>query len=223
MYGDPDRQLDASTRACAEYIQGALDPNETVKAYSNRLHSTWRESGWKADQKDAHQIQYDMVWAGLRPGIKARFSSIDELFKRARDVEIKSNRDHDRRAQPAPTAEKTQKSTGGKDKKRPYPSLSASLDPVPAATTQSTGGSSSHAKLPPAPLVEYKKMAKRKERGWCRRCGDNMHHTTAFTEYSGPIWSRDPGQDHEDRQDREKRPKPMDLFYLFNSRNKTEP
>ena len=53
---------------------------------------------------------YDMVWAGLRPGIKARikpfagetgrFSSIDELFKKAEDVEIKSNpnRDRDRRA-----------------------------------------------------------------------------------------------------------------------------
>jgi len=223
MYGDPDRQLDASTRAYVEYAQGALDSNETVKSYSNRLRSTWREAGWKVDQKDAHQILYDMVWAGLRPGIKARvkpftgetgrFSSIDELFKRARDVEIKSNRDRDRRVQPVPTAEKNI----GKDKKRPHPSSSVSRDSVPTATTQSTGGSSnrdtqSHAKLPPAPWVEYKTMAKRKERGWCRRCGDSKHHTTACTKYSRPIWSQNSDRDHdrEDRQDREKRPKPTD-------------
>jgi len=51
---------------------------------------------------------YDLVWAGVCPGIKARikpfageggrFASVDELFKKARDVEIKLNRD--RRAQP---------------------------------------------------------------------------------------------------------------------------
>jgi hypothetical protein len=37
MYGDPDRQLDASTRACLKIVQGASDANETVKAYSNRM------------------------------------------------------------------------------------------------------------------------------------------------------------------------------------------
>jgi hypothetical protein len=37
MYGDPDRQLDASTRPCLEIVQGASDANETIKAYSNRM------------------------------------------------------------------------------------------------------------------------------------------------------------------------------------------
>jgi hypothetical protein len=44
MYGDPDRQLDASTRACLEIVQGVSDSNETVKAYSNRMRSLWREA-----------------------------------------------------------------------------------------------------------------------------------------------------------------------------------
>jgi hypothetical protein len=67
-----------------------------------------------------------MVWAGLRPGRKAqlqpfaredgRFASIDELFKKAQDVEIRSNRD--KRAgttqnQPAATAEKRYGNNGG--------------------------------------------------------------------------------------------------------------
>jgi hypothetical protein len=46
MYGDRDRQLDASTRALLELAQGALDSNETVKAYSNRMRTNWREAGW---------------------------------------------------------------------------------------------------------------------------------------------------------------------------------
>jgi hypothetical protein len=45
MYGDLDRQLDASTHACLEMVQGASDANETVKAYSNRMRSMWREAG----------------------------------------------------------------------------------------------------------------------------------------------------------------------------------
>jgi hypothetical protein len=72
MYGDPDRQLDASTRACLEIVQGASDANETVKTYSNRMRSMWREAGWNAGSKDVQRVLYDMVWAGLRPGIKAR-------------------------------------------------------------------------------------------------------------------------------------------------------
>jgi hypothetical protein len=141
MYGDPDRQLDASTRACLEIVQGASDANETVTTYSNRMRSMWREAGWNAGSKDVQRVLYDMVWAGLRPGIKARikpfakedgrFASIDELFKKAQDVEIRSNRD--KRAgttqnQPAITAEKKHANNGGnsgnnggKDKrKRPY-------------------------------------------------------------------------------------------------------
>jgi hypothetical protein len=87
-----------------------------------------------------------MVWAGLPPGIKARikpfaredgrYASINELFKKAQDVEIRLNRD--KRAgttqnQPATTAEKRHGNNGGNNsgnnggynggkdkKKRPY-------------------------------------------------------------------------------------------------------
>jgi hypothetical protein len=69
---------------------------------------------------------YDLVWAWLRPGIKARikgengrFASIDELFKKARDLEIKPNRDRRAQPQPAPTAKKSHVTSGGsKDEKR---------------------------------------------------------------------------------------------------------
>jgi hypothetical protein len=93
MYRDPDRQLDASTRECLEIVQSASDANETVKTYSNRMRSMWREACRNAGSTDVQRVLYDMVWAGLRPGIKARikpfaredgrFASIDELFKKA--------------------------------------------------------------------------------------------------------------------------------------------
>ena len=149
--------MNSATKAYAEYVQGTVDSNETVKVYENRMRSNWREAGWKTDSEDVHTkhaVRHGM--GRLRPGLKARikpfpdetgrFSSTDELVKKAEDVEIKSNpnRDRDRRAQPAPTAEK-----GGKDKKRPHPSSSASRDPIPAAPTQSTGSSSSRTKLHP--------------------------------------------------------------------------
>jgi hypothetical protein len=69
---------------------------------------------------------YDAVWAGLRPGIKVRikpfavedgrFASIDELFKKAQDVEIRSNQDKrvgTTQKQPATLAEKKHGYNGG--------------------------------------------------------------------------------------------------------------
>jgi hypothetical protein len=61
MYGDPDRQLDTSTRACPEIVQGASDANRTVKAYSNRMRSRWREAGCNAESMDVRRVLYDMV------------------------------------------------------------------------------------------------------------------------------------------------------------------
>jgi hypothetical protein len=126
MYGDPDRQLDASTRACPEIVQGASGANETVQVYSNRMRSMWREASWNAGSTDVQRVLYDMVWAGLRPGIKARIkpfaredgrvASIDERFKKAQDVEIRSNRDKrtgTTQNQPAATAEKRHGNNGG--------------------------------------------------------------------------------------------------------------
>jgi hypothetical protein len=72
------------------------------------------------------RVLYDIVWAGLRPGIKVRikpfaredgrFASIDKLFKKAQDVEIRSNRDKcavTTQNQPASTAEKRHSNNGG--------------------------------------------------------------------------------------------------------------
>jgi hypothetical protein len=83
----------------------------------------WREAGWNAGSTDVQRVLYDMVWAGLRPGIKARikpfaredgrFASTDELFKKAQDVEIRSNRD-----KRAGTTQKPTSNSGGKEARK---------------------------------------------------------------------------------------------------------
>jgi hypothetical protein len=225
MYGDRNRQLDAASRAIAEYSQGVLDTNETVIAFGNRIQSNWREAGWKGVQEDAlgQRMLYDLVWSGLRPGIKARvkpfagedgrFESIDELLKKAQDVEIKPSRDK-RPQQPATTAEK-----GGKDKKRHRDSAS-----TPAPTTQPSNSRDNSAprrsNLPPAPWVDRDTRDQRRERGLCMRCGGSGHKTYQCPKYS---WAKVPPQTpsndrndrsdrsdryDRDRQDRDKRPRP---------------
>jgi hypothetical protein len=111
MYGDRERRLNAAARAYVEYMQGALDSNETVKAYANRMQSNWREAGWKdgPEEPKAQQMLYDLVWSGLRAGIKARirpfagkrgqFDTVEE-FEKAHEVEVKPSRDR-RAPQPA--------------------------------------------------------------------------------------------------------------------------
>jgi hypothetical protein len=219
MYGDPYRQLDASTRALLELAQGALDSNETVKAFSNRMRSNWREAGWKTGNPDVQQVLYDMVWAGLRPGIKARirpfageegrFASIDELFRKAQDVEIKSNRDKrgTSRNQPADKNHGGNSSNsgnnGGKDrKKRPY------RDTPSQSSTPSQSQSRNHSRpnLPPAPWVDRETRDKRKEQGLCWRCGGSDHRTIYCPKYSRVDIPQT--RNHEERQDRDKRQRP---------------
>jgi hypothetical protein len=114
------------------------------------MRSNWREAGWKTGNPDVQQVLYDMVWAGLHRGIRARikpfageegrFASIDELFKKAQDVEIKSNRDKRGTSQNQPADKNSDGNSsnsggnhGGKDrKKRPYrdmPSQSSTPNP----------------------------------------------------------------------------------------------
>jgi hypothetical protein len=218
MYGDRYQQLNAATRALREIAQGALDPNETVKAYSDRMRSNWAKAGWRVELEGSQRIFYDMVWAGLRPVIKARlkpfagengrFGSIRELFKKAQDVEIKPNRDR-RAQQPAPTAEKS--TSGGRDKKRPYAGRESAPAPQPSGS-RDTPSRQSRSKLPPAPWVDQRTWEKRKDRGLCMRCGDSRHKTLMCTKYSRanrPSQTQD-DRGRDDRQDREKRPRVTD-------------
>jgi hypothetical protein len=190
-----------------------LDSNETVKAYANRMQSNWREAGWKAgpEEPKAQQMLYDLVWSGLRSGIKARirpfagkrgqFDTVEELFEKAHEVEVKPSRDR-RAPQPASTAEK-HGTSGGKDKKRSYAGRDTASTPAPQPTPNRQGGRS---RLPPAPWVDQPTWENRKDRGLFTRCGEK-HLTIKCTKYSR---SHRPPQTNDDRQNRDKRPRVTD-------------
>jgi hypothetical protein len=95
MYGDKDRKLNAGTRLYLECRQGHLDPDESIRAYANRLRQNGREAGW--DEEQQKLSCYHMIWAGLKPELHPKVKpftnedgmvdSMDELFNRAADVE----------------------------------------------------------------------------------------------------------------------------------------
>jgi hypothetical protein len=133
VYGDRDRQLNAALVAYGEMAQGYHDSDESVRDFESRIRSNWGDAGWHADDDSelGQRMLYDLVWTGLRPGIRARirpfagkngrFDTVEELFEKAYEVEIKPNRER-RTQQSAATAEKgSGRGSSGKDqKKRPH-------------------------------------------------------------------------------------------------------
>jgi len=182
MYGDKDRKLHAGTRLYLEFRQGHHDPDESVRAYANRLRQNWREAGW--DEEQQKLSCYHMIWSGLKPELHpiirpfsnetGMFDSIDELFDRAADVETKPQK-YDKSQQQRQYGETSYKA----GRKRGYrPSISESKDapkeaPKPDKPKPSSSGKRSD--LPPAPWVSSEVYEKRKAIGKCSCCaGDHM-------------------------------------------------
>ena len=177
MYADKDRKLNAGTRLCLEFRQGHHDPDESVRAYANRLRQNWREAGW--DEEQQKLSCYDMIWAGLKPELHPKvkpftnedgmFDSIGELFDRAADVESKPQK-YNKSQQQRQHGETSYKS----GRKRGYrPSISESKDAPKEAPKPSGGRQLSD--LPPAPWVSSEVYKKRNASGKCSRCaGDHL-------------------------------------------------
>jgi hypothetical protein len=232
VYGDRDRQLNAALVAVGEITQGYHDSDESVRDFESRTRSNWRDSGWHMNEEDddsaESRILYDLAWAGLRPAIRmrirpfagknGRFDTLEKLFEKAHEVEIKPNRER-RAQQPASPAEKKHGNSGGnsggnnggnsggnnggKDRrKRPYHDT-----PWQSYTPTTPSHTYSHSNLPPAPWLDRETRDKRKEKGLCYRCrGDHKaFHCPKYSRIDIP-----PTRKNEDRQDRDKRQEPAD-------------
>jgi hypothetical protein len=196
MFGDRERSMNAAAQAFQEISQGAVDPDETVQAYSNRVRSLWREAGWK--DATAEHILYDYAWTGLRPHIKARirpflpvggrFADLDELFDKATQAEIPPRQKTDKADNRAnqgqnhngkkDSSESTQESKG---KKRQYrPSIS-----TPSSSSSSTpaGKQTDASQKPPAPWVNAEEFQRRIRENKCVRCGQD-HRAAECPTYS---------------------------------------
>jgi hypothetical protein len=95
MYGDKDQKLNAAMTCMTDFLLGA---SELVRVYANRITANWRAVGWlPQDNKNL----YEIAWSGLRPGLKSkmkpltpkngRFDSMEQLFDRAADSEVKQD------------------------------------------------------------------------------------------------------------------------------------
>jgi hypothetical protein len=192
VYGDRDRQLNAAFVAYGEMAKGYHDSDESVRDFESPIRSNWRDAGWHADDDSelGQRMLYDLIWVGLRPAIRARirpfagkngrFDTVEELFEKAHEVEVKPNRD--RCAQSA----ERHGTSGGKDKKRLYAGRDTALAPTPAPQPSSSGSrdtpnrQSGRSKLPPALWVDQYTWDNRRDRGLCTRCGDK-HLTSRCT------------------------------------------
>jgi hypothetical protein len=93
MSGDNDRKLNTAIKCITDFLQGA---NQPVRVYANRIKANWRAAGWLLQE---NKNLYEIAWSGLRPGLKSkikpltpkngRFDSMEELFDRAADSEVK--------------------------------------------------------------------------------------------------------------------------------------
>jgi len=70
--------------------------NEQVRVYANAIEANWRGAGWlPQDNKNL----YEIAWSGLSPGRMSKkaplnpkngnFDSMEDLFNRAADSEVK--------------------------------------------------------------------------------------------------------------------------------------
>jgi len=93
MSGDKDRKLNAAMKCMTDFLQGV---NEPVRVYANPIKANWGAAGWLP--QDTKNL-YEIAWSGLRPRLKSniklltpkngRFDSMEELFDRAADSEVK--------------------------------------------------------------------------------------------------------------------------------------
>jgi hypothetical protein len=92
-YGKKNPKLNAAMKCMTDCLQGT---NELVRVYANRIKANWRSAELlPQDNKNL----YEIAWSRLRPGLKSkikpltpkkgRFDSMEELFDRAADSEVK--------------------------------------------------------------------------------------------------------------------------------------
>jgi hypothetical protein len=186
MYGDKDRKLNAAMKCMTDFLQGA---NEPVRVYANRIKANWRAAGWlPQDNKNL----YEIAWSGLRPGLKSkikpltpkngRFDSMEELFDRAANSEVKLD---GKKPQPQQPQQQQRQSgelssqQGGK-KRKVRPSIS---EPAKAPTPDQSKSDNDDIHTP-EPWVSPELYETRKSEGQCIRCGSPKHKTFWCTKYT---------------------------------------
>jgi len=93
VYGDKNWRC----VAVITLMQGSIYlPQESVRAYTNRLKANWRQAGWNLQKHE--EVLHNIAWAGLCNSLKnkvglitpacSRFDTMDEFFNKAAASEV---------------------------------------------------------------------------------------------------------------------------------------
>ena len=143
VYGDKARRCVcvAEITLIQEYIQL---PQESVRAYANRLKANWRQAGW--NQQKHEEVLYYIAWAGLCNSHKnkvepmipgcGRFNTLAKFFDKsaASEVTLVENKKLKQQQQQQQQQQKQPTDSSSKGSKRGYrhPSPSQPTPPVAA-------------------------------------------------------------------------------------------
>jgi hypothetical protein len=140
VYGDKNRRYVGVITLMHGYIQL---PQESVRAYANRLKANWRQAGWNLQKHK--EVLYDIAWAGLRNCLMntvgpmrpacGRLESLDEFFDKAAASEV-TPVDHKKPQQQQQQQKNHAKNSSSKDSKRGY------RPPISKLANTSSGGKS---------------------------------------------------------------------------------
>jgi len=187
MYGDKVQKLNAAMKCMTDCLQRA---NEPVRVHANRIKPNCRAAGWlPQDNENLHRI----AWSGLRPGLKSMikpltpkngiFDSMEELFKRAADSEVKTDSKNPQQQLPHQQRKQSGESSQQGSKKRNFrTSISVpgkELKPVNSTTDKDD-------KRTPATWVSPELKENRKSEGQCIRCGSPKHKTFLSMKHKAP-------------------------------------
>jgi len=184
VYGDMDRRCVAVIMLMQEYIQL---PQESVRAYANRVKANWRQAGWNLQKHE--EVLYHIAWAGLPNCLKkkvgsmtpacSRFDSLYKFFNKAAATEVthvvnKKPQQQQRQQQQQQQKQHTDSSSQGGERGH-RPSISEPADTT-GSSRSGQSGSNRHGKsggggqssgLPPAPCVSTEIFESRRTTGKC--------------------------------------------------------
>jgi hypothetical protein len=93
LYGNKDRKLNAAIQSMPDLLRSA---NELVRIDDNQVKANRTTAGWFAKE---NKNLYEIAWSGVRTGLiskiklftpkKRRFHSMEELFDRAANAQVK--------------------------------------------------------------------------------------------------------------------------------------
>ena len=181
-------------------MQGYIQhPQESVRAYANRVKANWRQAGWNLQKHE--EVFYDIAWGGLRNSLKnkvgsmtpacGRFDSLDEFFDKESALEVTHvenkmpQQQQQQQKQPTDSSLKGGKQGYQPSISEPAGSTGGGKSGQPASNRPGkSGGGGQSAGQPPAPWVSTEIFESQRFTGKCLQCRSSNNQASFCPTYS---------------------------------------